>query len=471
MTNPKSNSTTLARDRLPFITKLIYGFGDWGNTTTSTIFGFFFAFFLNNIAGVEPLFAFPVLLIGGIWDAINDPIIGVWSDRIHTRWGRRRPFFLIGALPYAITFILLFLVPPIHSQVGKCIYYSLVYIAFDTMFTFVAVPYTALTPELTEDYDERTRLNGYRMFVSMAGGLIAAVALPIIVDSFVNKAKGYLVTAIIFGLLAAIPYLLLFFFIKEKYQDTPKSDLNIFSGFAYTWHNIAFRFASGVYMTAWVTVSLAGALFQYYLVYWLRMPKQVDIVLGLMMLSATVFIPVMVWMANRLGKQKAYLIAVGWWVLVMLAISFLPQNSGIAVYFLAAGAGFGVAAAHVIPWSIVPDVIESDELERGHRREGTFYGFMVFLQKTGSAAALGLMQLILYFSGYVTPPVGFPPENVGQPYSAVFAIRMLIGPLPAVLLAISMYLIWRYPINKQKHQEIRAELAKKREQALSEGES
>lgn len=464
-----NQTTTLSKDRLPFLTKLIYGFGDWGNTTTSTIFGFFFAFFLNNIAGVEPLFAFPVLLIGGIWDAINDPIIGVWSDRIHTRWGRRRPFFLIGALPFAITFILLFLVPPIHSQAGKCMYYSLVYIAFDTMYTFCSVPYSALTPELTEDYDERTRLNGYRMFVSMAGGLIAAIALPMIVDSFVNKAKGYLVTATIFGLFASVPYLLLFFFMKEKYQDAPKSDLNIFSGFAYTWHNIAFRFASGVYMTAWVTVSLAGALFQYYVVYWLHMPRQVDIVLGLMMLSATVFIPVIVKLANKLGKQKAYLIAVGWWVLVMLAISFLPQTAKIGAYFLVAAAGFGIAAAHVIPWSIVPDVIEADELERGNRREGTFYGFMVFLQKTGSAAALGLMQLVLHFSGYVTPPAGFAPENVGQPPSAVFAIRMLIGPVPAVLLAISMYLIWRYPINKEKHEQIRAELAEKRANLISEG--
>jgi len=151
-----------------------------------------------------------VLLVGGVWDAINDPIIGVWSDRVHTRWGRRRPFFLIGAIPYAILFVLLFLVPPIPSQLGKCIYYSLVYIAFDTVFTFVSVPYNALTPELTEDYDERTHLNGYRMFVSMVGGLIAAVALPLIVDSFVNKAQGYLIAAIIFGALAAIPYLLLF---------------------------------------------------------------------------------------------------------------------------------------------------------------------------------------------------------------------------------------------------------------------
>jgi len=134
-------------------------------------------------------------------------------------------------------------------------------------------------------------------------------------------------------------------------------------------------------MTAWVTISIAGALFQYYLTYWVHMPKQVDIALGAMMLSATIFIPVVVKLANKLGKQKAYMIAIAWWVLIMMVISFLPQNASSWVYVLVVCTGFGIAAAHVIPWSIVPDIIEADELERGHRREGTFYGFMVFLQK------------------------------------------------------------------------------------------
>ncbi len=449
-------------ERLPRLTKFIYGLGDWGNTTTSTIFGFFYAFFLNNVAGVQPIYAFPILLIGGIWDAVNDPLIGIWADKIRTRWGRRRPLFFAGAIPYAITFILLFIIPPSASQVGKCIYYTLVYIAFDTMFTIVTVPYSALTPELTEDYDERTRLNGYRMFVSMAGGLIAAIAFPFIYEAFINRGTGYLVGAIIFGCLAGIPYILLFFFIKERYPNAEKSDLNLISGLLYTWRNVAFRYAAAVYMTAWVTVSLAGSLLQYYLTYWLKMPSQINYVLGTMMLSATIFIPVMVLLANKWGKKKPYILAVSWWAIMMLVISFLPQTAGMVVYFLAFAIGFGVAAAHVIPWSIVPDVIESDELETGFRREGTYYGFVVFMQKTGSAAALGFMQLVLHFAGFISPPTGVNLEDVVQPASAVSAIRWMIGPFPAVLLVASAILIWRYPIDKIKHMQLRKALAERR---------
>jgi GPH family glycoside/pentoside/hexuronide:cation symporter len=466
-TSSSTMTSKLPAERLSRFTKIIYGLGDWGNTTTSTIFGFFFAYFLNNVAGVQPIYAFPILLIGGIWDAVNDPLIGVWADKIRTRWGRRRPLFFAGAIPYGLTFILLFIVPSSASQIVKCIYYSFVYIAFDTFFTLVTVPYCALTPELTEDYDERTRLNGYRMFVSVAGGLIAAIVFPLIWSSFASNATGFLVGAIIFGSLAGIPYILLFFFIRERYADTEKSDLNVISGFLYTWRNVAFRYAATVYMTAWVTVTLAGSLLPYYLTYWLRRPGEIDFVLGTMMISATIFVPVIVLLANKWGKQKPYIIAVCWWAIMMMVISFLPRNVGVFVYIIAFAIGFGVAAAHVIPWSIVPDVIEADELETGFRREGTYYGFVVFLQKTGSAAALGIMELVLHFTGFVSPPADADLTKVTQLPSTLTAIRWMMGPFPTILLLLSAFLVWRYPIDKIKHIQLRRALAEKRAQKLS----
>ena len=462
MSSPKASSTTLASDRLSFWTKLVYGMGDWGNTTTSTIFGFFYAFFLNNVAGLEPLYTAPVLLIGMIWDAVNDPIIGVLADKVHTRWGRRRPFFLIGALPLTITFIALWWVPPISTQIGKMLYFLATYLLYDTAFTFVTVPYVALTPELSEDYDERTRLTGFRMVVSMAGGLIAAVALPLGVSLFPNLRQGYMVIVTIFGISACIPYFVLFFKIKERYSNEPPSDLGIFSGFLYTWKNKAFRYVAGIYASAWITISLAGSLFQYYVTYYLRAPEQVDIVLGALMTSALIFIPVLVLMSNKLGKKKAFIIAVSVWLAVMVSIAFLPSNGIMFAYILVGIAGFGIAAAHVIPWSMTPDVIEQDELVHGVRREGTFYGFMVFLQKSGAALALGGMQLALHFAKYQIPPDENNPLSVTQPQSALLAIRLLTGLVPAILLSFSIFFAAKYPISKEKHNETREALKQKR---------
>jgi len=446
--------SSLKSERLPFRTKLIYGLADWSNSSTSTIFGFFFAFFMTDVAKLPPLYAAPVLLMGGIWDAINDPLFGVLADRVRSRWGRRRPFFLFVTVPFAIAFILLWWIPPISTHIGLAAYYLVAYLLFDSSYTLLAVPYNALTPELTEDYDERTRLNGYRMTFSMLGGLLGALSIPLVTGLFSEIKTGYMVVAVAFGIMAIFPYLLLFFNIKESYSDTPQVEENLFRGFITTFRNRAFRFAAGIYMTAWVAISLASALFQYYVTYVVLMPKQLDIILGLLQLGALVCIPVMVWMSNRLGKQKAYIIGLSWWTVVMLILAVIQPGHQALVFVLAVSVGLGVAAAHVVPWSMVPDVIEVDELETGKRREGTYYGFLVFIQKTGVAFTLAFMQWILNITHYV--------PGVAQSKDTLTAMRMLMGPFPAALLVVSMILAWKYPLTKKRHLEVRKELAIKR---------
>jgi glycoside/pentoside/hexuronide:cation symporter, GPH family len=443
--------------RLPFRTKLIYGLGDWGNTTTSTFMVFFFSFFLTDIARLPPLYVAPILLIGGIWDAINDPLIGVLADRVRSRWGRRRPLFLFGAIPLSLTFILLWWVPPWQNQVALAAYYAVAYILFDTAFTLVTIPYSALTAELTEDYDERTGLTGFRMATSMAGGLVAAMAVPMLAGLFPRPRTGYMVAGLIFGALAAVPYFVLFATIRETTVIREQPPLNLVSSFLYTLRNRAFRYAAGIYMTAWMTVNLVASLMVYYLTYRMNMADQIEIVLGLVQASALIFIPVMVWLSRRMGKQTSYAVGLSWWAVVMLILAFLPPSMRTVAYILGGLAGFGIAAAHVIPFSIIPDVIEIDELETGQRREGAFYGFIIFIQKSGTAFVLAFAQWILYLSGYTA--------GAAQPASAVWAIRVLIGPLPCVLMIISMLLAWRFPINRARHAELRAQLAEKRLQA------
>ena len=140
--------------------------------------------------------------------------------------------------------------------------------------------------------------------------------------------------------------------------------------------------------------------------------------------------------------------------MVMMGLAFLsPQQQSLA-YVLAICTGLGIAAAHVIPWSIMPDVIEMDELETGQRREGTFYGFMVFLQKSGTAVTLAMVQWTLHLTGYV--------PNAAQGPQALNAIRFLFGGLPALLLLPAIYFAWRFPINRAQHLEMRKALAEKR---------
>ncbi len=284
--------------RLPLGRKIIYGLGDWGDSATSTIFIFFFAFFLTDIARLPLRLSGLVLLVGGIWDAVNDPLIGVLVDRVRTRWGRRRPFFLFDALPLAVTFTMLWWVPP-WGDLGRAAWFALAYILFDTCFTLMTVPYGALTAELTEDYDERTNLTGWRMALNLLGGLMAAFFVPVIVGAFTRQATGYFAAAAGFGLLAAVPYLMLFFTTKERFAATQPPRESLVASVVATLKNRSFRYTAAIYLLSWVTVNLVASLLQYYVTWWVRIPDQLEFVLVVVQGVAIACIPLVVLLSGR----------------------------------------------------------------------------------------------------------------------------------------------------------------------------
>ena len=179
---------------------------------------FFQLFFLTDVAGLNPAYAAWAVGIPRIWDAINDPLFGLVSDRIRTRWGRRRVLLLFGAVPLGLTFMWMWLVPS-FGQAGLALYYALVFILFDTVFTLVHVGYNALTPEMTSDYDERSSLNGYRMAFSIAGTLGAIILATVLGWYIADLQVRFAVTGVILGLLAMIPPLIVFRITRERPSD------------------------------------------------------------------------------------------------------------------------------------------------------------------------------------------------------------------------------------------------------------
>ena len=165
-------------ERVPRLTKIIYGTGDWGLAAFNTLRQIFYAIFLTDVVGLDPRLASIAAFVGVMWDAINDPLVGVWSDKLRTRWGRRRPFLLLFAVPYGLAFLILWWAPPWESQLALAAHVTLAFMISDTLQTLVTVPFQALTPELAGDYDERTALIGYRMFFNLLASLATAVSAP-----------------------------------------------------------------------------------------------------------------------------------------------------------------------------------------------------------------------------------------------------------------------------------------------------
>jgi len=439
----------MAEKKIPLGKKLLFSTGDLSTSIPLAILMFFQLYFLTDVAGLRPDLAAYAVGIPRIWDAVNDPLFGLISDRIRTRWGRRRVLLLFGAIPLGLSFIFMWLVPGL-GQTGLAIYYALAFIIFDTAFTVVHVGYNALTPELTSDYDERSTLNGYRMVFSIAGTL-GAIIFATVLGWYVTDARTlFMILGIGLGVASMIPPLIVFRITTEKPCEELPEPLPMKEALRQTLSNRPFRMVMGLYLLSWTTASILAAILVYYANYYLKVPEQANYFVLAAQGAAIVFIPLWVWMAKKLDKRRAFMWGSVSWIVVLLGIYALgPEQTGMA-YALAALSGSGIATAYVLPWAMVPDVVEHDEACSGQRREGSYYAFASFFQKLATGAALWMMGMALAQTGYITPVSGQALPT--QPASAVEAIRTFVGPVPAVLLTGAVIFAWFYPITRESHQ-------------------
>ena len=449
--------------RLPALTKLIYGFGDTGFSLTTTIIAVYFAIFLTDVVGISPGTAALAIFIGRSWDYINDPLVGHLSDRTRSRWGRRRPFLLFGALPFALSFMFMWLSPPFESTVLIAIYYAAAYVLFESAATFAYMPYFALTPELTANYDERTSLTTYRMFFSILGSL-AAFTIPIMIigrftpDSGSNVAK----MGAIFGFVSAIPLLFVFFFTRERKEYTKQAQPGIRESFKAAFKNRPFVFSAGIFLLTWVSVDILQVSLLYFIKYIVVREPQSDLIMASIFVSAMLVLPFWEWASRKWNKRKAYGAGIAFWAVVQIVLITLNSATPMALILtLCVLAGIGVSAAHVLPWSIIPDAVEWDEYHTGKRHEGMFYSLVMLSNKIASSIAIPLVLLVLEVTGYV-------PNSAVQPESAMLGIRLVIGPIPAILLVGGILFAIFYPLSREKHSQIVLELEARRKLASEE---
>jgi GPH family glycoside/pentoside/hexuronide:cation symporter len=205
----------------------------------------------------------------------------------------------------------------------------------------------------------------------------------------------------------------------------------------------------GLYLLSWTTASILAAVLVYFANYYLRVPEQANYFVLAAQAAAIVFIPLVVKISQKLDKRRAFILGSLSWVIVLLMISAIRTDQIGLAYLLAVLAGFGIATAYVVPWAMVPDVVEFDEVRSGQRREGSYYAFASFFQKLATGAALWGMGQALAWTGYLTPDLhGSLPV---QPEAAIKAIRVFTGPIPAVLLTLAVLFAWKYPITRESH--------------------
>lgn len=448
---PTVSGTT---DKLSLWTKLAYGAADFGFAFTDSAVAVLFAIFLTDIVGLAAAQAALAVFIGKSWDYINDPLIGYFTDRTRSRWGRRRPYLLFGMLPFGLAFLMMWWIPPITASWGLVAYYAFAYFFFDTTVTFVTMPYFALTPELTQDYDERTSLTSYRMFFSLVGGLVAfVVPLAIIGETIPSNADRALMMGLIFGLASALPLLLTFFATRERREYVTQKQPGLRESLRAVRRNRPFVFAMGIFLFTWTAMSIIENQLFYFLEYRMGLEEEAPLVAAAVFVTAILVLPLWVWLSKRTDKRRSYIFGMLFLSGVMVTLVFIDPSLGLPVVLgLAALAGVGVSAVHVLPWAMIPDAVEVDELETGARHEGMFYALVTLFRKVASSIAIPLALLLLDRSGFVS--------NLDQqPASALWAIRLLIGPIPSIFLLAGILFAFYYPLSREVHSDTREQIA------------
>ena len=464
---PDSNHA--ATQKLSLSTKLAYGAGDLGPAITANVLAFYLLVFFTNVAGLPAGLASNILVIGKVWDAINDPIVGVLSDRTSHPWGRRYPWIIYGGIPFGIFFLLQWIVPSSDRTVLFW-YYVGISILFNTAYTAVNLPYTALTPELTQDYNERTSLNSFRFAFSIGGSIFSLILALIIFAVFKNNPnQQYLVLGAICAVISVLPLYWCVWGTRKRVAtqllENPEADnstsLPLKEQLRIAFSNRPFLYVIGIYLFSWLGVQLTATIIPYFVVNWMQQPQYVFSLVAIAV-QGTALAMLFVWskVSQRYGKKAVYFMGMSLWIIAQAGLFFLQPGQVVLMYLLAIMAGVGVSTAYLVPWSMIPDVIELDELQTGERREGIFYSFMVLLQKIGLALGLWFVGQALEVAGFLpTVPGQTPPV---QPDSALFAIRVAIGPLPTLALICGMILAYFYPITREVHAEILLKLRERK---------
>ncbi|MDT8306788.1 MAG: glycoside-pentoside-hexuronide (GPH):cation symporter [Anaerolineae bacterium] len=462
---------SLIRPALTLREKLAYGLGDWGTSAATTVRNVFWFFFLTSVVGMDAALAGSIFLIGRIWDAINDPLIGMLSDRVRTRWGRRRPFLLFGAIPFGIAFVLLFLVPPWESSLALAAYYVLAFLLFDSLYTVINVPYSALMPELTEDYDERSSLAGWRITFSIlaalvTGGLFKYLAEEVFAGwlggGLMALRTGYALSAVVWGLIIALPYFVVFSAFRETERPPASGHLDPLLTFRQVFANRPFRLAALIYLLTFTTVDIVLVVFIRFLIDYVRVEPGFDnLLLATVLGLALVTMPLTVAIMRHLGKRRAYMVSMAFLAVVLAIMSQVPPGGQTQVFIAGIFAGLGYGAANTLPWAIVADVIEADELRSGQRREGVYYGYLVFFRKLAAGIAIFVVGQVLDAAGYVSSVAGS--AFIPQPPEALLAMRFFVGFVPPVMLMLAIVVAWRYPLDRERYNEIRRQLQERRE--------
>jgi glycoside/pentoside/hexuronide:cation symporter, GPH family len=443
-------------------TKLSYAGCEVGGQLLYTGVNTWLLYYLVNVVRLAPLAAGFAFIVGRLVDAALDPVVGELSDRLSHRV-RRLTWARWGMVPLAVSFVALWWLPSLGGP--TFLLAVLGFVLLSVLFTVVHMPVLALTPILAPGYDERTSLTAYRMALSVVVALVAVAAPPVLVlavsgspELAASDARGWILMGAAFGLASLLGYAV----VVTGVEEPPPTGVRVTEPFtlrsvAAAFEQRTFRTVFAMFMLVTVALMIANSLLPFFLesVLGLTAVEQTT-TLAALFGTAVVAIPAWAVAAERLGKARSFVIGLLLQMGGLLGIAALQPGIADAVFWpLIVCNGVGVSAVMFLPWTIIPDVVEFDELATGRRREGLLYALFTFGQKL--AGSIGVFATAIVAAGF-----GYQEGSATQAPETVRGLALALGPLTAVVYGLAILVLLRLRVTRESHAELVRTLEERR---------
>jgi GPH family glycoside/pentoside/hexuronide:cation symporter len=454
MNDMTTSTPASSANRLSFPRKLGYGLGSSAANFVWQMVSFYLVFFYTDVFGIPAAAAGTILLAARIFDALNDPVMGHIADQTRTRWGRFRPYLLLGAVPFAVIFVLAFSTPTLSPN-GKIAYAAITYLLLGVAYTAMTVPHSALMASVTQDTNERSSLASITMIAIYSTILVVAAATMPLVNSFSSQQTGFTATACIYGVVAVGLYMICFKSTRELQSS----------------HLKRHRFREELKLVAQnkplimllITVCITQAANDmrttaaiFFLKYNIGNEPFYPLFMAIMILSMIGGASLTPTLDRRLGsKRNLYVIGTLIVIPANAVVLLTPYENLPAIVAALAVSSVGVGITYVMVRSMFADMVEYGEWKTGIRGEGIILSTYGVANKLGYAAGGSLAAFLLASAGYA--------PNVAQSHEVQTLILYMVALFPIIAGILAIGVMHFYGVDARCYNRILKEISERKQ--------